>query len=218
MFMNEVAVFREEDKNYERLALKGNSQDKSRRGAGHRKVFDRDFLCRLRDGDHRAFETLYLRYMPAIRNFLIVLTRSNDVGNEIAQDVFVKLWKRLEHVDPDKDIGSYLYKIAKNEAFNYLDKLKRIRTEYFETYEQYEDTGATPDQEYFAREMELIVDIALSRMPPRQRNVFELSRKERMSNTDIAELLQISKSTVENHITTALNDLRKVYAKYAHVV
>jgi RNA polymerase sigma-70 factor (ECF subfamily) len=214
----DVLIVSQEDRYNKSVALDTSTREDGREGAGYRKVIvDRDFLCRLRDGDQQAFETLYLKYMPAIRKFLTVLTRSDDAGHEIAQDVFVRLWKRLKYVDPDKDIGNYLYKIARNEAFRHLDGLKRVKTEYFAAYEQqYEDTGAIPDQEYIAREMELIVDIAVSRMSPRQRSVYELSRKEKMNNTDIAKLLNISKNTVENHITTALNDIRKVYAKYAH--
>jgi RNA polymerase sigma-70 factor (ECF subfamily) len=176
---------------------------------------DRALLENLRDGDTTAFETLYGRYLRPVTNYLTAFTRSTDTGREIAQDVFVRLWERREGIDPDKNIVRYLFTMARNRALDLIEDEKHYASEGVEAQDQREDTlSFAADIEYIAHEAELIIDIAISLMPPQRRKIYELSRKEQMSNTQIAELMGISKNTVENHITTALNDLRRTYAEY----
>jgi RNA polymerase sigma-70 factor (ECF subfamily) len=168
----------------------------------------------LREGDQSAFEQIYLRYMPSVRNYLAVFTRSKEVGREIAQDVFVKLWENRESIDHEKAISAYLFTIARNCALKYLAALKKISTEDISRYDLPEDS-VSADSLYLTREVELIIDIAVSRMPPQRRKIYELSRNDKLTNAEIAELLKISKNTVENHITTALKEIKKAYAGYA---
>jgi RNA polymerase sigma-70 factor (ECF subfamily) len=152
--------------------------------------------------------------MPSVRNYLTVFTRSKEAGIEIAQDVFVKLWENRESIDHERAISGYLFTIARNCALKYLAAVKKISTEDISRYDMPEDS-ASADNLYIAREMELIIDIAVSRMPPQRRKIYELSRNDKLSNAEIAELLKISKNTVENHITTALKDIKRAYSGYA---
>jgi RNA polymerase sigma-70 factor (ECF subfamily) len=169
----------------------------------------------LRDGDQNAFEQIYLHYMPSVRDYLVMFTRSKEAGREIAQDVFVKLWENRERIDHEKAISGYLFTIARNYALKYLATLNKYSTEDISTREVVAEESASADTLYLTREVELIVEIAVSRMPPQRRKIYELSRNDKLSNAEIAELMKISKNTVENHITSALREIRKAWASYA---
>lgn len=168
-------------------------------------------LSDLKAGDHAAYESVYLHYVTPVRNFLQVLTRSEDVAKELAQSVFITLWEKREGIDPDRNISGYIYKIARNAALKYFNHLKVVE-KYAFAYEDWAGESPMSDEIIFTREKELLIEIVLNRMPPRRREIFNMSRREMMSNEEIAQRLQISKNTVENHITSALKDLREALA------
>jgi len=169
----------------------------------------RGLLIDLRGGDPSAFETVYLHYAGPVKNFLTALTRSDEAGDEITQEVFVTLWEKRDRIDPERGISGYLYTIAKNYAFKYLSKGKHLVYESDGVAEP-SDLERSPAEILIQKEKELLVEIAIRRMPTQRRKIFEMSRKEGLSNGEIAEKLNLSKNTVENHITSALKDLREV--------
>ncbi|WP_373736107.1 sigma factor-like helix-turn-helix DNA-binding protein, partial [Bacteroides heparinolyticus] len=67
----------------------------------------------------------------------------------------------------------------------------------------------TPHDELIAKDLQLLMDMVVSKMPPKRKLIYELSRKKGLSNEQIAEKLGIQKKTVENHLNIALNELRE---------
>ncbi|MCL2098149.1 MAG: RNA polymerase sigma-70 factor [Bacteroidales bacterium] len=168
-------------------------------------------LQALREGSHSSYENVYLHYVSSVKNFLTILTRSAATAEEITQEVFVTLWEKRENIDPDKNISGYLYIIAKNFALKHFNKNKIfLGTEYQVKDDPLLDVA--PDEILIAKEKQLLTAMVIKGMPPKRKKVYELSRKEGLSNGEIADRLQISKNTVENHITTALKELREVVA------
>ena len=176
-----------------------------------------ELLQALRSGDQNAFERIYLHYVSSVKNFLTVLTRSGEAGEEITQEVFVTLWEKRDRIDPDKNISAYIYTIAKNYAFKYFNRKKGLLQEDVMSADSLEAYGS-PDEILIQKEKEILIEIAVSQMPPQRRKIYRLSRIEGLSNSEIAEMLNISKNTVENHITSALNDLREVLAMFLLLV
>lgn len=76
----------------------------------------------------------------------------------------------------------------------------------------------TPDDEFCAHELELFVQMALERMPEQRRRVFLMSREEGMTSPEIAEKLNVSVRTVEQHIYKALQDLKKSFYFYFFLI
>ncbi|WP_367882952.1 sigma-70 family RNA polymerase sigma factor [Parabacteroides goldsteinii] len=66
------------------------------------------------------------------------------------------------------------------------------------------------EEDIYAKELSILIDIAIEQMPEQRRRIFKMSRKEGLSNEEISQKLQINKRTVENHVTQALADLREV--------
>lgn len=162
----------------------------------------------LRNGNHRAFEEVFLAYFQKVRLFIGGIIKSDADSEELAQDVFVKLWTNREAINIEKPLGAYLYTIARNKAFNFL-KHKSVEQSYVDGFPFF-DSVATPEEELFAREISLLVDMVVDEMPIQRRRIYILSREKGVSNSDIAEKLGISKKTVENQLSLALQELRKI--------
>lgn len=183
------------------------SQNK-KRGESEKIVISQDLLNALRDGDHTAYERIYYHYKQSIEFFLRTLTRSNDMAQEITQEVFVALWVKREQIDPTQSFKSYLYRIARNATINYFNH-QRVRSKYAATFTE-EESGASADEMTLSKEIELLVEIAVSRMPKQRRQIFEMSRYEGLSNGEIAERLQITTENVASQIYLASKEIKKL--------
>ena len=158
-------------------------------------------------GKESAFLKLFEMYYPRVREFARRIVKKEDVAENIAQDTFVKSWERREAFSPVKgsikNFSGYLYMIARNSALNHLRRNTRSM--------RLEDNGSysvTIDEEYYAKEQELIIKLIVFKMPEKRRKVFLMSRFEGLDNNTIAATLHISKKTVENHLTAALKQIR----------
>ena len=174
-------------------------------------------LQALRDGNHLAYEKVYLHYVSSVKNFLTMLTRSKQTAEEITQEVFVTIWERRKNIDPQKNISGYLYVIAKNFALKYFRKNQMLLGSEFQVMKN-PLLDVAPDEILIAKEKALLTEIAVRKMPAQRRKVYELSRKDGLTNSEIAERLQISKNTVENHITSALKDIREVITLFTFLI
>ncbi len=167
----------------------------------------------LREGNHKAFEAIFIEYFYRVRLFICGIIKSEPEAEELAQDVFVKLWINRMTVNAGKPVGSYLYTIAKNTAFNFL-KHKMVERSFAESFSFFDDM-ATPEEEMFAREISMLIEMTVNEMPVQRRRIYILSRVKGMSNSEIALKLGISKKTVENQLSLALQELRKVVSLLA---
>jgi RNA polymerase sigma-70 factor (ECF subfamily) len=162
----------------------------------------------LSNGDSKAFEVLFIRYHPKLVYFLFGFIKDSERARDMAQDIFMTIWSNREKLKEVKSFNSYLFKIAKNNICNYFDHLavneKYIAGQLLRSteVENLEDT-------VFANQLQSMIDIAVSQMPSQRRKIFIMSRIDGLTNSEIAEQLNINKRTVENHLTAALADLRK---------
>ena len=166
----------------------------------------------LSGGDHKAFEDIFIMYFRRVKIFIGGIIKSDVDAEELAQDVFLKLWENREQINVEKSLNAYLYVIARNSAFNFL-KHKLVEQSYLDGYQSY-DSVDTPEEICFAEEINLLVEMTVSQMPIQRRRIYILSRNKGVSNADIATQLDISKKTVENQLSLALQELRKVIASF----
>lgn len=169
-------------------------------------------LTALKNGEIKAFETLFISYFGKVRCFIKGLLKSEVDAEDLAQDIFIKLWINRDTLDPEKSINAYLYTMARNAAYNFL-KHKLVLDTYATDYVP-SDNPDTPDELLYAKEIALLVEMTVCQMPEQRRRIYRLSRNEAISNEDIATRLNISKKTVENQLSLALFDLRKVIAGF----
>jgi RNA polymerase sigma-70 factor (ECF subfamily) len=171
------------------------------------------YIKKLANGDHGAFDLLFTRYYPIVKSFLAGFIKDEDQVSDMAQDVFFKIWINREAISQVLSFKAYLFRVARNMVYDYYEH-NTIKEKY--DHKQQEEVGTLYsdliEEELYAQELSLLIDISVGKMPPQRRRIFIMSRKEGFSNDEIAEQLKISKRTVENHITQALQDLRKIIA------
>lgn len=171
------------------------------------------FLKAIALGDEQAFEALFIGYFPKVKRFMSGLLQDEAEAEDLAQDIFIRLWQNKHTLDKVENLNAYLYQAARNSVLQYIRKQLSVR-EYAEKVQAAFDKDNTLGQQntedvLYAGELELLVQITIEQMPPQQQKIYRMSRHEGQSNEEIATALLISKRTVENHLTKALTQIRK---------
>ena len=173
-----------------------------------------DDLIALRNGSPQAFERIYHRYGGKLYNFIMTLSHGDRyLAEEIVQSVFIKLWEVREQIHPEKSVIFYLSTIGKNMLMNTYQR-QTIEFVYRKLLsEQQVDYDVTTEEDIDRKWLENFVDELIRQLPPSRRKIFILSRKEGFSNKQIAEILNISVSTVETQLSLAMKFMRKEFQK-----
>lgn len=161
-------------------------------------------------GDMKAFKVLFDTYYPQVRFFVLGIVKDAFATDDIAQNVFIKVWTKRALIDPEKSFNNYLYSITKNEVIDYFRS--KVAAESLDTVKQIQDqdnTGEMIESVYDLSHIKDIVIREIERMPLQRRSVFIMSRMQGLSNDEIAEKLHLSKRTVERHLNMALHTLKE---------
>lgn len=170
----------------------------------------KNILCDIASGDSEAFKTLFEMFYPKVKVFLVKLLKDDKASEDIAQDIFVKLWSMGPSLPEISSFNAYLYRMTKNAAINYL----RDRKPSVDISELLIICDGDIEQEYYRKEKELLVRLAVEQMPSQRKRIFTMSRYQGMTNDEIAKSLGLSKHTVENHLTLALKELREIVVAF----
>ena len=161
------------------------------------------------------FQRFFISNFPKVKNYAQLLLKSEVDAEDVAQDIFCKLWLQPEiWLDNENELDNYLFIMTRNIILN-IFKHQQIEREYQEGYlektvlhELIEGEDALNNIYY--EEMLLVVRLTLEKMPERRRLIFELSRFKGLSDKEIAEKLNVSIRTVEHQVYLALIELKKV--------
>ncbi|WP_149527340.1 RNA polymerase sigma factor [Sphingobacterium hotanense] len=169
---------------------------------------EQTLLLRLKSGDYQAFTQLYQRYSLRLLGRIIRLVKSEHTAEEILQTLFLKVWERRDQIDADKPLKPFLFTIAQNLVYDHFRRMaldERFRNEFIKQYA--EDYQHIEEELTFKQTQENVMN-AIKALPPQCQKVFILFKIEGKSYAEICETLNISKSTVNNHLTKA-NSLLK---------
>lgn len=160
------------------------------------------------DGNHKAFETIFIAYYYKTKTFIDGYIKSEPDAEELTEDLFVNLWINRHSIDTSRSFNSYLHTIARNAAINFL-KHKYVCDAYLNNNQE---TGysSTSEEDLIAKELEMLIDELVGGMPEQRRMIYTLSRNEGLSNAEIAERLNTTKRNVESQLSLALKEIRKV--------
>lgn len=166
----------------------------------------------LRNGDHKAFEHIFVTYYGKIKSFIFGYLKSEEDAEELTEDLFVNLWINHKSIDITKSFSSYLHAIARNAAINFLNH-KHLHNTYLRNI-QYTGHSSTSEEELIAKELGLLIDDLVDKMPDQRKQIYLLSRNEGFTNTEIAEKLRTTKRNVESQLSLALKEIRKAISSF----
>jgi RNA polymerase sigma-70 factor (ECF subfamily) len=179
---------------------------------------ENELLLQTAHGDEHAFSRLFLHYWDHIYSVAFAFTKSPVLSEEIAQDVFVKIWLNRSELPSVKKFDAYLFIVARNHIYNILRK-KSVEQPFVKHLEQhFLESSALPEQELLLKETNQLISKAVERLPLQQRSVFELSRHDGLDHISIAEKLNISRLTVKSHMNKALHFIRNYLQAHSNLL
>ncbi|MDR0891386.1 MAG: RNA polymerase sigma-70 factor [Mediterranea sp.] len=176
---------------------------------------EREDIEQLREGSSAAFERLFDQYSGKLYNFMLRLAAGNTyLAEEMTQRAFVKVWETRTAVNPERSFLSYLCTIAKNMLINEYEHqtVERLYQEHVLAHTPMAEV--TTEQQVCYRLLDEYITHLTEQLPPARRQVFVLSKREMLSNREIAQQLHITESTVQTQLSKALAFMKEQLAKH----
>jgi len=158
--------------------------------------------------DEVAFERVFKTHYKNLYAYAFSILKDEDEADETVQQVFFKLWERSEQLSISGPLAAYLYRAVYNESLNFLKHQKVKESHRLHVAYSMKNKAEQPQVKVTGKELEKKFREALNELPEQCRTVFQLSRFEDMKYKEIADKLDISVKTVENHMGKALKLLR----------
>jgi len=177
---------------------------------------DADLVGKTRSGDNKAFEVLVRRYQKLVYNVIYQMTRNHESASDLTQDTFLKAYRALPSFDTTKSFKPWLLKIATNTALNLIRDRKGQQSldELLEVNPQAEPASSEDlEQEVEWRVSQHMLFDALGKLPMQQRRVFVLRYQHDLPYEEIAEVSEISVSSVKSLLFRARENLRKILSE-----
>lgn len=162
----------------------------------------------MKKGDLDAFNILFERYWKRLYATVYSLCSDHETCSEIIHDIYLNLWLKREKLQIGNFKG-YITASARYQVYRHLKNVTKSSLEYRDDLEFVNQVAVNEgESNIHYRELERKVEEELEELPKRCKEIFTLSRKEQLTNDEIAKRLDISKRTVENQLTYALRHLR----------
>ncbi|WP_237384520.1 RNA polymerase sigma factor [Sulfidibacter corallicola] len=169
-----------------------------------------ELLARVKQADDEAFRVLFEKYHAMLFRNVFYKLRDERLAQDIAQEAFLKFWVYRDRIKPHLPFFPYVEKMARNLILDHY-KRENVRAKHRDHVQRLVDIPPEqPDEEVRLLQLEeKIRHVVVKYLPEKCRAIFLLSRVEGLSNPQIAEMLGISRKTVENQLYNALKVLRK---------
>ncbi|MGM0622209.1 MAG: RNA polymerase sigma factor [Bacteroidota bacterium] len=183
-----------------------------------------EIIKNLQEGDGKAFRQLVVKYQQLVVNTCFGLVHNTEDAEDIAQDVFIEVFRSVHKFRADSKISTWLYRIAVNRSLNFIRDNKRRKwfrsvdetnaPDGKDVYKISEETGS-PDTDMENSQRTALLHEAIDSLPKNQRVAFTLNKYEDLSYKEISEVMQVSLSSVESLIHRAKKNLqKKLYTCY----
>ncbi|MBO9153447.1 RNA polymerase sigma factor [Chitinophaga sp. GCM10012297] len=160
----------------------------------------------LKSGDQSAFAQIYERYWRVIYGHVYKMLLDEEEAKDVIQEVFSEIWiKREQHYS---NLAGYLYVSARHKVINLVRKTK-FHSAYLDSLSRFANGISTATLEQLdEKDLAAAIEREIQGLPPRMKEIFELSRKENLSYKEIAGRLGISDKTVKKQMHKSLQQIR----------
>jgi RNA polymerase sigma-70 factor (family 1) len=160
------------------------------------------------DGDEAAFTILFNLYKHRLYSYLLRLSGSPEMTEDVIQEIFLKLWDQRTSMGQIEQFGAYVFRMAQHRIINSFKRSAKETLILAELRRQTKSPVSEAEDNLSAREVQRRFHEALEKLSPRQKLIYQLSRDHGLKHDEIAQRLHISRSTVNNHMILALRTIR----------
>ena len=178
------------------------------------KELESNFFYLVKLNRNRAFQLVFDAYWNIIFNQAYKKVNNTDVAKDLAQEVFVCLWDKIDLLDTEGSVLAYLYAILKNKTLK-LYAHDDVKLRYAN---KVASGGIQADHQsqniLLEKELKMIIDDEVRKMPARMKEIYLMKKEDELSIRQIAEELSLSEQTIKNQLQTAYQRLRLRVSDY----
>ena len=164
---------------------------------------------RLGQGEESAFERIFRRLSTSVFRFVCGMVQDEALAHDITQDTFAKLWSIRDRMDDVDSLQAYIFQMARHRVYNHQRDQQVRRDNEAHLEDAHPDASPpSPDKSLDADMLRSLLERWIDELPDRQREALTLRRQQNLSHDEIAEIMEISPSTVNNHLVRAMKALR----------
>lgn len=171
-------------------------------------VEETGFIQFLSSGDDKAFSELYDRYWEPLFGYVMHVLQDKEDSMDIVQDTFITVWQQRTSLGNVQSFKAYIFSIARYKALRYIRMNIRKRDYLSSLLNFLQAHDESPEELMINGELQSIINTEVANLPPKMREVFLLSREQRLSYREIAAKLNISDKTVKKQISNSLKLIR----------
>ena len=167
---------------------------------------------RITKGDKDAFSLVFKKYYGKVLRFILSMVKQQSIAEDLSQDIFVKLWAQRKKLSAISSIDNYLFIVARNRTLDFFRSAFR-KKECQDLAEEVLLSIASRDSSHERVDDKSLIDairMAVNSLPPKRRDIFMMSRFDGMTNDEIASLMGVTRKTVENQLTLASSQIKKM--------
>lgn len=164
------------------------------------------FTSLIKKGNDRAFRKLFDDYHAKVYHYVLRFTRSEDDAEDMAQQVFVKIWENRKKIDPERSLDAYIFTIAHHLACRYLKQKARP---VFRAATPEEVTAPSTEDMIYLHELSELTRLRIDQLPEKRQIIFKMHYEEYLSDEEIAEALGLSVHTVRSQLVKASKSIRE---------
>ena len=168
---------------------------------------EKALLLEIANGDEHAFRKLFDLYKERFYAVVLKMTGSDEVAEDIVQDVFMNIWSKRESLVDVENPPSYFFTAVYRKVYHHYRKIA-LEKRLLQVDPFIKESVNTTEDMVMAHESEKLIFKAITKLPPQQQLVFKLSKQDGLSREEIARQLHISPNTVRNHLADAIKFIR----------
>lgn len=170
---------------------------------------EQNLFQQVAQGDAVAFRSIYDSYFNRLSAYIFKFCKSETATEDIIQDIFIRLWVNRTNLAGVEIPEAYIFSMARNRAIDYLRTLAK-HTNLIDILTQQPEAHTDEIEEKLAvHELNTLIEEALKPLSEQKKKVFRLNKIEGLSHDEIAEQMQLSKSTIKNHLSETLQHIRQ---------
>ncbi|HMR18344.1 MAG TPA: RNA polymerase sigma-70 factor [Sphingobacterium sp.] len=169
---------------------------------------DLELVAKLRKGDQYAYTEIYNRFKVPLYTFLWKRLNDKEIVRDILHDLFLAIWEKRDSINYETSLSGYLFSSVRNKLLDQIAH-EKVQQKYIDSFHSFINmTDVSTDHLVRSKELSARIAQEIAGLPPKTREVFELSRVSNLSRKEIAEQLGVSEQTVKSHMFNALKTLK----------